>query len=44
MVFTPSLATHYWQQAQIHEIETVDGWYSTGIAAYQDKDGYIFRV
>ncbi|OFS83309.1 acetyl-CoA synthetase [Oligella sp. HMSC05A10] len=40
----PGLATHYWQQAQIHEIETVDGWYSTGIAAYQDEDGYIFRV
>ncbi|SUA60286.1 Benzoate--CoA ligase [Oligella urethralis] len=40
----PGLATHYWQQAQIHEIETVDGWYSIGIAAYQDEDGYIFRV
>ena len=40
----PGLATHYWQQAQIHDIETVDGWYSTGIAAYQDEDGYIFRV
>lgn len=40
----PGLATHYWQQAQIHEIETVDGWYSTGIAAYQDEDGYIFRI
>ncbi|CAM5185136.1 acyl-CoA synthetase [Oligella ureolytica] len=40
----PALATHYWQQAQIHEIETIDGWYSTGISAYQDEDGYIFRV